>query len=603
MRKAFCLLVLSLVFLFSHGQTITIEEILTYEPGELVFGEDVNDFNGNPCAMVIVDIPFVENMIFKGNIVGEVEFDEGEYYIYVPQNTKRIKYLHEDYYPGCITFDTPVKSSYIYRASLLPDNLQISDENTWLVLDVRDAESHPLNRCKVLVDDEEFYTDDKGTLELFLDRGTHDYSVCQLGYADYNQSVTLSDMPVHCSPIMVRTSNGDVICSSEISNGKTAFSKKQAQKDAWFLTDKMGYELNLTDLQKQDVYEINYDYLCNVQPVGTESEAAYNLRYRNLSLVLDENQLMQYQATPYFLIPLESIDGEWELSSYSAYSRDYMFDKMTKTMSKYDGKNATSAHYYQARGLGYRDDVSHYVASNKSNKSEYRPFSRLVTKDASSSKQNMTFAQRQNPTHTLERNQRRQEKSVQQKQYRAARDSHRKDRAEVRRTNAGQKTNAVQENRDKQGAVSRQASVSRSSQGEVRSGSDYTRHPSVQRNDSKRQSSSTSSSRTSQYESRRHSTQTSANSSNRSTSTSSRSNSSGISNSNRNSSSSSSSGISNRSSSRSSSSSSSSRNSSTSRSSSSSRVLSGNGSYKSSSSTRSGSGNRGSSSSSRGGRR
>ena len=40
-----------------------------------------------------------------------------------------------------------------------------------------------------------------------------------------------------------------------------AISHEEAKDDALFLTDKMAYELSLTDDQYEAVYEINLDYL------------------------------------------------------------------------------------------------------------------------------------------------------------------------------------------------------------------------------------------------------------------------------------------------------------------------------------------------------
>ena len=41
----------------------------------------------------------------------------------------------------------------------------------------------------------------------------------------------------------------------------SAMSYEQARQQALFLTDKMAYELNLTDDQYEAAYEINLDYL------------------------------------------------------------------------------------------------------------------------------------------------------------------------------------------------------------------------------------------------------------------------------------------------------------------------------------------------------
>ena len=44
-----------------------------------------------------------------------------------------------------------------------------------------------------------------------------------------------------------------------------AMSYEQVRQQALFLTDKMAYELNLTDEQYEAAYEINFDYLMNVR--------------------------------------------------------------------------------------------------------------------------------------------------------------------------------------------------------------------------------------------------------------------------------------------------------------------------------------------------
>ncbi|MCR5241328.1 MAG: hypothetical protein K6D61_00440, partial [Prevotella sp.] len=46
-----------------------------------------------------------------------------------------------------------------------------------------------------------------------------------------------------------------------------AMSYEQARNEALFLTDKMAYELNLTDEQYEAAYEINLDYLMGVTSV------------------------------------------------------------------------------------------------------------------------------------------------------------------------------------------------------------------------------------------------------------------------------------------------------------------------------------------------
>ena len=59
----------------------------------------------------------------------------------------------------------------------------------------------------------------------------------------------------------------------------SAMSYSQAREQALFLTDKMAYELNLTDDQYEAAYEINLEYLLSVNS-GDDLYGDYG-RWRN----------------------------------------------------------------------------------------------------------------------------------------------------------------------------------------------------------------------------------------------------------------------------------------------------------------------------------
>ena len=70
--------------------------------------------------------------------------------------------------------------------------------------------------------------------------------------------------------------------------------KSRSRQEAYFLTDKMAYELHLTPNQVQDVYEICYDYfrslgsvyglrvvflaVASIQPFGILSESSFSCK-------------------------------------------------------------------------------------------------------------------------------------------------------------------------------------------------------------------------------------------------------------------------------------------------------------------------------------
>lgn len=62
----------------------------------------------------------------------------------------------------------------------------------------------------------------------------------------------------------------------------SAMSYEEARNEALFLTDKMAYELNLTEDQYEAAYEINLDYLMRVNTVDDLYGTYW--RYRNLDM-------------------------------------------------------------------------------------------------------------------------------------------------------------------------------------------------------------------------------------------------------------------------------------------------------------------------------
>ena len=80
------------------------------------------DANGVNCALIRVVVPAVKNMQFDGWVVGDYEYQPGEYQVYVPEGAKKIKFRHENYAPGEIIFNMPIESQCVYRVVLdVPD--------------------------------------------------------------------------------------------------------------------------------------------------------------------------------------------------------------------------------------------------------------------------------------------------------------------------------------------------------------------------------------------------------------------------------------------------------------------------------------------------
>ncbi len=66
----------------------------------------------------------------------------------------------------------------------------------------------------------------------------------------------------------------------------SAMSYEQARDQALFLTDKMAYELNLTEDQYEAAYEINLDYLLSIDNYDDLYGTYWERRNLDLSYVL-----------------------------------------------------------------------------------------------------------------------------------------------------------------------------------------------------------------------------------------------------------------------------------------------------------------------------
>ena len=111
-----------------------------------------------------------------------------------------------------------------------------------------------------------------------------------------------------------------------VSVSASAMSYEQARNEALFLTDKMAYELNLTDAQYEAAYEINLDYLMSVATVNDVFGVYWERRNLDLSYILYSWQWDAFRAATYFYRPLYWDRGYWHFGIYARYPhRDYFY--------------------------------------------------------------------------------------------------------------------------------------------------------------------------------------------------------------------------------------------------------------------------------------
>ena len=122
-----------------------------------------------------------------------------------------------------------------------------------------------------------------------------------------------------------------------------------AKNEALFLSDKMAYELNLTDAQYDAVYEINLDYLMSVNGRNDAYGTWWNRRNTDLKYVLTAWQYEKFVEKSYFYRPLTWKNGDWTFTIYSHYSnKGHFYKARPKAYASYKGGNNKKAKTYYA---------------------------------------------------------------------------------------------------------------------------------------------------------------------------------------------------------------------------------------------------------------
>lgn len=107
---------------------------------------------------------------------------------------------------------------------------------------------------------------------------------------------------------MIRRMFAVVLCIL-IAGVASALPYREARDRAWFLTDKMAYELGLTEEQYDCAYQINLDYLLSIDRADDCHGVYWRFRNTDLRYILTEAQYRLYATISYFLYPVQWVSG------------------------------------------------------------------------------------------------------------------------------------------------------------------------------------------------------------------------------------------------------------------------------------------------------
>jgi hypothetical protein len=120
-----------------------------------------------------------------------------------------------------------------------------------------------------------------------------------------------------------------------------------AQREALFLTDKMAYELELTDEQYELAYEINLDYFLSINHRGDILGTWWTRRNADLRYILSDFQYNLFIGLSYFYRPISWYRGGWYYPIYTRYvNRSYYYRPRPHGYTIYrGGHNRIHGHY------------------------------------------------------------------------------------------------------------------------------------------------------------------------------------------------------------------------------------------------------------------
>ena len=138
-----------------------------------------------------------------------------------------------------------------------------------------------------------------------------------------------------------------------------------ARNKAMFLTDKMAYELNLTESQQEAVYEINLDYMLNIDEEADMFGYNWEIRNRDMAQVLSGSQNSQYLASEWFFHPFTMNAEGLTMAVNDRYDNgQFLMQLPTEVLTYKGGHNQMDASFYAGQIFDKPKTVKLYGQAN-----------------------------------------------------------------------------------------------------------------------------------------------------------------------------------------------------------------------------------------------
>lgn len=116
-----------------------------------------------------------------------------------------------------------------------------------------------------------------------------------------------------------------------------ALSYEEARDRAWFLTDKMAYELDLTQEQYDRAYQINLDYLMSISTAADCDGRYWEYRDTDFRCVLTDAQYVLFSTLDYFFRPIRWGYSAWYFPVFDRYEVGFYYFSRPVVYVSYHG--------------------------------------------------------------------------------------------------------------------------------------------------------------------------------------------------------------------------------------------------------------------------
>lgn len=187
MKQRSLFLILVCYALGMQAQKLTVEKMAVSPMDLTASTQQRNDLIGNPCALVKVQLP-TEGVSFEGNVLGDVAFNSGEYWVYMSAGSYMLNVKHPNFHPLMVNFrDYDIrkvegKTTYVLTIGIL-QNSQLEKKQKLII-------NYSPKSATVLVDAK--LQQGKGRIEVELPVGEHSYVIAANGYSSAEGKVTLN---------------------------------------------------------------------------------------------------------------------------------------------------------------------------------------------------------------------------------------------------------------------------------------------------------------------------------------------------------------------------------------------------------------------------